>query len=174
MLASRDSNAARDEPSRMSREWFEKKKVAFSSVAGTNRATGRQSEAGGTCGGKRRRALAQIALRVSRQNSRARQGLDFPRRRGIRDWNFQSITAPCSHETCHYYRPCSSVLIFVVFGSNAFLCFIPMGLPPQGLAGEYLHAFVARREAERRMLLAWSALFSTKHSAIPLITHDES
>ena len=47
-------------------------------------------------------------------------------------------------------------LIFVVFGSNAFLYFIPMGLPPQGLAGEYLHAFVARREAERRLLLAWS------------------
>ena len=34
-------------------------------------------------------------------------------------------------------------LIFVVFGSNAFLHFIPMGPPPQGLAGEYLHVFVA-------------------------------
>ena len=33
-------------------------------------------------------------------------------------------------------------LIFVVFGSNAFLHFIPMGPPPQGLAGEYLHVFV--------------------------------
>lgn len=33
-------------------------------------------------------------------------------------------------------------LIFVVFGSNAFLHFIPMGSPPQGVAGEYLHAFV--------------------------------
>ena len=32
-------------------------------------------------------------------------------------------------------------LIFVVFGSNAFLHFIPMGAPPQGLAGEYFHAF---------------------------------
>jgi putative oxidoreductase len=34
-------------------------------------------------------------------------------------------------------------LIFVVFGSNAFLHFIPMPPPPPGLAGEYLHAFVA-------------------------------
>jgi putative oxidoreductase len=32
-------------------------------------------------------------------------------------------------------------LVFVVFGSNAFLHFIPMGTPPQGLAGEYFHAF---------------------------------
>src|SRR3954453_4883638 len=32
-------------------------------------------------------------------------------------------------------------LIFVVIGSNAFLHFIPMGAPPQGLAGEYFHAF---------------------------------
>src|SRR6266568_7087639 len=34
-------------------------------------------------------------------------------------------------------------LVFVVFGSNAFLHFIPMPPPPPGLAGEYLHAFVA-------------------------------
>jgi putative oxidoreductase len=34
-------------------------------------------------------------------------------------------------------------LIFVVFGSNAFLHFIPMPPPPPGLAGEYLHSFVA-------------------------------
>jgi putative oxidoreductase len=34
-------------------------------------------------------------------------------------------------------------LIFIVFGSNTFLHFIPMGPPPQGLAGEYLHVFVA-------------------------------
>ena len=34
-------------------------------------------------------------------------------------------------------------LIFVVFGSNAFLHFIPMPPPPPGLAGEYLHAFFA-------------------------------
>ena len=33
-------------------------------------------------------------------------------------------------------------LVFVVFGSNAFLHFIPMPPPPPGLAGEYLHAFV--------------------------------
>ena len=32
-------------------------------------------------------------------------------------------------------------LIFVFFGSNAFLHFIPMPPPPPGLAGEYLHAF---------------------------------
>ena len=44
-------------------------------------------------------------------------------------------------------------LIFIVFGSNAFLHFIPMGPPPQGLAGEYLRAFIAGREAERRLLL---------------------
>ena len=34
-------------------------------------------------------------------------------------------------------------LIFVVFGSNAFLRFLPMPPPPTGLAGEYLHAFMA-------------------------------
>jgi uncharacterized membrane protein YphA (DoxX/SURF4 family) len=34
-------------------------------------------------------------------------------------------------------------LIFVVFGSNAFLHFLPMPPLPQGLAGEYLHAFFA-------------------------------
>jgi uncharacterized membrane protein YphA (DoxX/SURF4 family) len=34
-------------------------------------------------------------------------------------------------------------LVFVVFGSNAFLHFIPMGSPPQGLAGEYFHALSA-------------------------------
>jgi putative oxidoreductase len=32
-------------------------------------------------------------------------------------------------------------LIFVVFGSNAFLRFLPMPPLPQGVAGEYLHAF---------------------------------
>jgi putative oxidoreductase len=34
-------------------------------------------------------------------------------------------------------------LIFVVFGSNAFLHFIPMPPPPQNLAGDYLRVFVA-------------------------------
>ena len=34
-------------------------------------------------------------------------------------------------------------LVFVVFGSNAFIRFMPMPPPPPGLAGEYLHAFVA-------------------------------
>jgi len=34
-------------------------------------------------------------------------------------------------------------LIFVVFGSNAFLRFLPMPPLPQGVAGEYLHAFFA-------------------------------
>jgi len=34
-------------------------------------------------------------------------------------------------------------LIFVFFGSNAFLHFLPMPPPPQGVAGEYLHAFFA-------------------------------
>src|SRR5439155_23046848 len=34
-------------------------------------------------------------------------------------------------------------LIFVVFGSNAFLHFIPMPPIPQSLSGEYLHAFFA-------------------------------
>ena len=32
-------------------------------------------------------------------------------------------------------------LIFVFFGSNAFLHFLPMPPLPQGVAGEYLHAF---------------------------------
>jgi uncharacterized membrane protein YphA (DoxX/SURF4 family) len=34
-------------------------------------------------------------------------------------------------------------LIFVVFGSNIFLHFIPMPPPPPGLAGEYSHALFA-------------------------------
>jgi uncharacterized membrane protein YphA (DoxX/SURF4 family) len=34
-------------------------------------------------------------------------------------------------------------LIFVVFGSNAFLHFIPMPPPPQNLAGDYVRVFVA-------------------------------
>ncbi|HEX5490707.1 MAG TPA: hypothetical protein VFX07_05565 [Candidatus Udaeobacter sp.] len=34
-------------------------------------------------------------------------------------------------------------LIFVVFGSNAFLHFFPMPPVPQGITGEYLHAFFA-------------------------------
>jgi len=34
-------------------------------------------------------------------------------------------------------------LIFVFFGSNAFLHFLPMPPLPQGVAGEYLHAFFA-------------------------------
>jgi len=33
-------------------------------------------------------------------------------------------------------------LIFVVFGSNAFLHFIPMPPPPQGLAGDYVRVFI--------------------------------
>ena len=32
-------------------------------------------------------------------------------------------------------------LIFVVFGSNAFLRFLPMPPLPKGITGEYLHAF---------------------------------
>jgi putative oxidoreductase len=34
-------------------------------------------------------------------------------------------------------------LIFVVFGSNAFLHFLPMPPLPKNIAGEYLHAFFA-------------------------------
>jgi uncharacterized membrane protein YphA (DoxX/SURF4 family) len=34
-------------------------------------------------------------------------------------------------------------LIFVVFGSNAFLHFLPMPPLPQGTTGEYLHALFA-------------------------------
>jgi putative oxidoreductase len=34
-------------------------------------------------------------------------------------------------------------LIFVVFGSNTFLHFLPMPPPPPGLAGEYFHALFA-------------------------------
>ena len=33
-------------------------------------------------------------------------------------------------------------IIFVVFGSNAFLHFIPMPPPPQGLAGDYVRVFL--------------------------------
>ena len=34
-------------------------------------------------------------------------------------------------------------LVFVLFGSNAFLHFLPMPPLPQGVTGEYLHAFFA-------------------------------
>ena len=34
-------------------------------------------------------------------------------------------------------------LIFVFFGSNGFLHFLPMPPPPQGVTGEYLHSFFA-------------------------------
>jgi putative oxidoreductase len=34
-------------------------------------------------------------------------------------------------------------LIFLIFGSNAFLRFLPMPPLPQGVTGEYLHAFFA-------------------------------
>ena len=34
-------------------------------------------------------------------------------------------------------------LVFVLFGSNAFLRFLPMPPLPQGVTGEYLHAFFA-------------------------------
>jgi len=34
-------------------------------------------------------------------------------------------------------------LIFIVFGSNAFLHFLPMPPLPKGVTGEYLHAFFA-------------------------------
>ena len=34
-------------------------------------------------------------------------------------------------------------LIFVVFGSNTFLHFLPMPPPPEGLVGDYLRVFVA-------------------------------
>src|SRR5256885_2166320 len=34
-------------------------------------------------------------------------------------------------------------LTFVVFGSNAFLHFIPMPPPPEGLAGDYVRVFLA-------------------------------
>src|SRR5438046_10761460 len=34
-------------------------------------------------------------------------------------------------------------LVFIVFGSNAFLHFLPMPPLPPGVAGEYLHAFFA-------------------------------
>ena len=34
-------------------------------------------------------------------------------------------------------------LIFLFFGSNAFLRFLPMPPLPQGVTGEYLHAFFA-------------------------------
>jgi putative oxidoreductase len=34
-------------------------------------------------------------------------------------------------------------LIFVVFGSNAFLHFIPMPPPPQNLAGDYVRVFIS-------------------------------
>ena len=33
-------------------------------------------------------------------------------------------------------------LLFVVFGSNGFLRFLPMPEPPHNLAGEFIHAFM--------------------------------
>ena len=34
-------------------------------------------------------------------------------------------------------------LVFVVFGSNGFLQFLPMPPLPPGITGEFLHAFIA-------------------------------
>jgi putative oxidoreductase len=34
-------------------------------------------------------------------------------------------------------------LVFVIFGSNAFLQFLPMPPPPEGLAGDYTKVFLA-------------------------------
>jgi putative oxidoreductase len=33
-------------------------------------------------------------------------------------------------------------LVFVVFGANGFFHFLPMPPPPQGVVGEFLHAFL--------------------------------
>jgi hypothetical protein len=38
-----------------------------------------------------------------------------------------------------------SGLVFVFFGSNAFLHFLPTPPLPQGVTGEYLHAFFCQR-----------------------------
>ena len=53
------------------------------------------------------------------------------------------MTPPSSHENPNNY--CSHLLglIFLVFGSNVFLNFIPMPPPPPGLAGDYTKAFLA-------------------------------
>jgi putative oxidoreductase len=66
----------------------------------------------------------------------------FRRYEKFRDWQFVSGNAPC--------RPMKIAtiiarvllgLIFVFFGSNAFLHFLPMPPLPQGVAGLYLKAF---------------------------------
>jgi hypothetical protein len=50
---------------------------------------------------------------------------------------------PARHENRHRHPRALLSLIFVVFGSNAFLHFIPMPSLPQNLAGDFLRVFFA-------------------------------
>jgi putative oxidoreductase len=48
-----------------------------------------------------------------------------------------------SHEDTHHDHSDLLGLVFVVFGSNGFLQFLPMPPLPHGITGEFLHAFFA-------------------------------
>src|SRR5436305_1911588 len=62
-------------------------------------------------------------------------------------FHLATATIPSSHHHCMkiatFIARVLLGLVFIVFGSNAFLHFPPMPPLPQGVAGEYLHAFFA-------------------------------
>jgi uncharacterized membrane protein YphA (DoxX/SURF4 family) len=65
-------------------------------------------------------------------------------RQKLRDWNFIVEHAPCRvMKIATIIARILLGLIFVVFGSNAFLRFLPMPPLPQNLAGDFLKVFFA-------------------------------
>ena len=68
----------------------------------------------------------------------------FRRYEKFPDWKFAALNAPSPvMKILTIIARVLLGLIFVVFGSNAFLHFLPMPPLPQGVTGEYLHAFFA-------------------------------
>jgi putative oxidoreductase len=58
----------------------------------------------------------------------------------FQDWNFQSTTSPLGMKVATIIARVLLGLVFVVFGSNIFLHFIPMPPPPPGLLGDFSKA----------------------------------
>jgi putative oxidoreductase len=58
----------------------------------------------------------------------------------FQDWNFQSIKSPFGMKIATIIARVLLGLVFVVFGSNIFLHFIPMPPPPPGLLGDFTKA----------------------------------
>ncbi len=77
--------------------------------------------------------------------SRSRRGFTqilFRRYEKFPDWKFAALNAPSPvMKILTIIARVLLGLIFVVFGSNAFLHFLPMPPLPQGVAGLYLKAF---------------------------------